>query len=107
MVRQRNTLASVVLILATAAIFLVGHKAAASGKAWCTVEASYNHRYKNYDVYVHSNQPYRSAQVTGSRDGKWSYERNGNGYADVYLYARGGQRVNVTVGKARCSTTLS
>jgi hypothetical protein len=34
-----------------------------------------------------------------------TYHTNGNGYADVYLYADPGNTVTVTVGAASCSTS--
>ena len=74
-------------------------------KAWCTANAVYNSTYNNYDVYVHSNQPYREATATASNGDSWSYETNGSGYADIYLYANAGDTISVTVGAASCATT--
>jgi hypothetical protein len=81
-----------------------------SQAAWCRVSASYNHTYRDYDVYIHSNQPHRDARVTDSHGDSWGYPTNGKGYADVYLYVNGnpnGQKVTVEVGRARCDTYLS
>lgn len=58
--------------------------AAAHKRPWCHVRGSYNSYYKDYDVYVHSNQPYEDARV-------WQKERNIFGYE---------------TGKARCSGRL-
>ena len=77
----------------------------AAPAAWCTVSASYNSKYNNYDVYVHSNQPDRTATATASNGKSWSYRTNGSGYADIYLDADPGNSISVTVGPASCSTT--
>jgi len=74
-------------------------------KTWCTASASYNSTYNDYDVYVHSNQPYREATATASNGASHSYETNGSGYADIYLYAGAGDSIKVTVGAASCATT--
>jgi len=73
--------------------------------AWCTARASYNSRYADWDVYVHSNQP--DATVTASSGGySHSWHTNADGYADVYLRGPApGQTINVTIGAASCSTT--
>ncbi len=79
-----------------------------STRAWCSASASWNSRYSDYDVYVHSNQPHRDATVTGAGRTA-SYYTNSSGYADVYFYAGrsdAGDRIDVQVGAARCSTTL-
>jgi len=75
------------------------------GGAWCTASASYNSRYRDYDVYVRSNQPDRTVTATASNGESQSYHTNSSGYADVYLYADPGDSVVVTVGAARCTTT--
>jgi hypothetical protein len=80
-----------------------------SGAASCTVSASYNSTYRNYDVYVHSNQPDADATVTDTNGDTASYYTDSSGYADVYLYVHGsaaGQRVTATVGGATCSAGL-
>ena len=73
--------------------------------AWCRARAAYNPTYSDYDVYVHSNQPHRTATATASNGASWSYETNGSGYADIYLYANAGDAITVTVGPATCHTT--
>ena len=76
--------------------------------AWCSANASWNSRYDNYDVYVHSNQPHQYATVTGAGQTA-GYYTNDSGYADVYFYASrydAGDNVNVQVGAAHCSTVL-
>jgi hypothetical protein len=89
----------------------------ASG-AWCRASASYNRRSRDYNVYVHSNQPHRDARVKNSSGRElFGYPTDGQGYADIYIYGRGlaegfgagrtRQRVIVEVGRARCSTYLS
>ena len=74
------------------------------GRAWCSASASYNAEYRDYDVYVHSNQPDRTVTATASNGASQSYRTDSSGYADVYLYAAGGDTVKVTVGAASCST---
>lgn len=74
--------------------------------AWCTATASvYNAEYDENNVYVHSDQPYRSA--TASADGhSWSYETNSSGYALIYLNGPPpGAEITVTVGGATCTTS--
>jgi hypothetical protein len=76
--------------------------------AWCSASASWNSKYDDYDVYVHSNQPNQEATVTGAGQTA-GYETNDSGYADVYFYASqsdAGDEINVQVGSANCSTTL-
>jgi cold shock CspA family protein len=88
-----------------------------SSAAWCRASASYNRRDRDYNVYVHSNQPHRDARVKNSNGRElFGYPTNGEGYADVYLYGRAlaegfragaaGQKVIVEVGRARCYTHL-
>jgi hypothetical protein len=82
---------------------------AQTATATCTVSASYNSKYGDWDVYVHSNQPDQTVTVTSSGGNTASYHTNGRGYADVYLHAgqsAGGQRVTVSVGQAGCAGTL-
>jgi hypothetical protein len=77
--------------------------------ASCTVSASYNVTYRDYDVYVHSNQPDETVTVTDTNGDSRSFSTNSSGYADVYLSVHGnpaGQKVTATVGGATCSTTL-
>jgi hypothetical protein len=84
--------------------------AASSGpSATCAVSASYNSTYRDWDVYVHSNQPSQTITVTTSGGETASYHTDSRGYADVYLHAiagAGGQRLTVTVGGATCTATL-
>lgn len=72
--------------------------------AWCSATASVYNASKDWNnVYVNSNQPYRSA--TASADGySWSYETNSSGYAEIYLNGPPpGAEITVTVGGATCS----
>jgi hypothetical protein len=82
----------------------------ASGpSATCAVSASYNSSYRDWDVYVHSNQPGQPVTVTTSGGQTATYHTDSRGYADVYLHATagaGGQRVTVTVGGATCTAAL-
>jgi hypothetical protein len=78
--------------------------------ASCTVSASYNSSYRDYDVYVHSNQPDQTVTVSDTAGDSHSYHTDSAGYADVYLRVSGtaaGQHVTAQVGGATCSTTLS
>ena len=80
-----------------------------TGAGTCTASASYNSRYGDWDVYVHSNQPGQTVNVTTSGGATASYHTDSSGYADVYLHApqsATGQSVTVTVGSATCGTTL-
>jgi len=80
-----------------------------TGSALCTVTASYNSRYDDYDVYVHSHQADQTVMVTDSAGRSRSWHTDGSGYADVYFDAGGdlsGVQVTVRVGAAMCSTTL-
>lgn len=72
---------------------------------WCTASASYNAKYQDYDIYVHSNQPYRTVTATASNGATHSFHTDGTGYADVYLDANSGNNVQVQAGAASCSTT--
>jgi hypothetical protein len=77
--------------------------------ATCTVTASYNAKYGDWDVYVHSVRPDQTVTVTASGGATASYHTDGAGYADVYLHVVGnpsGQRVTAAVGSAACSTNL-
>jgi len=77
-------------------------------KPWCSASARYNPRYHDYDVYVRSNQPERSVTATAP-SATHSWWTDDEGSADVYLRAgpaAAGERVNVRVGAATCSTTL-
>jgi hypothetical protein len=77
--------------------------------AWCEASAEYSSEYENWEIFVHSNQPYRNAEARASNGDHFSYETNSEGYANIYLYVHGnpgGQQVTVEVGEATCSTTL-
>jgi hypothetical protein len=74
----------------------------------CVASASYNSRYGDYDVYVHSNQPDQTVTVAG-RGRSASYQTDASGYADVYFHAApaaAGERLSVRVGGAICHTAL-
>jgi len=75
-----------------------------SAAAWCTA-TTYSSSYGDYDVYVHSNQPNKSATATASNGKSHSRYTNASGYADIYLHADPGNSITVTVGAASCSTT--
>jgi hypothetical protein len=77
--------------------------------ATCTVTASYNSSYRDWDVYVHSDQPDQTVAVSTSGGAMASWHTDGSGYADVYLHVAedaSGQRVAARVGPASCSTNL-
>ena len=89
-----------------------------SSAAWCRASASYNRRSRDYNIYIHSNQPHRDARVKNSSGRElFGYPTNGQGYANIYIYGRGlaegfvggrrRQKVIVEVGRARCFTYLS
>jgi hypothetical protein len=59
---------------------------ATHSRPWCSVHASYNSYDEDYDVYVHSNQPYRDAQVWQKGREVYGYKTNGEGYADIYVF---------------------
>ena len=76
--------------------------------AWCTATAApANDGYPgDYDVFVHSNQPFTNATVSDATD-TYGYETNATGYADIYLWTQyPGEPVSVTVGSAHCSTSI-
>jgi cardiolipin synthase A/B len=77
----------------------------ASG-ARCTATASvYRAADDENNVYVHSNQPYRSATATAGGYSH-SYQTNGSGYALIYFNGPPpGARITVTVGGATCTTS--
>ena len=82
---------------------------AQSATATCTASASYDSKYRDWNVYVHSNQPSQTVTVTASGGQTASYHTNSSGYADVYLHApesASGQHVTVTVGSASCGAIL-
>jgi hypothetical protein len=80
-----------------------------TGAAHCTVNASYNGSYHDYDVYVHSNQPDQTVTVTDAAGHSASWHTDGSGSADVYFHAgsdAAGETVTAHVGTASCSTAL-
>ena len=78
---------------------------APAGAAWCSATFSYNSSYRDYDVYVHSNQPDKSVTASGGGHSH-RYHTDGSGYADVYLRGpQPGAQITVTAGGATCSTT--
>ena len=81
--------------------------AAASSGVWCkTSAAPSNDGYQgDYEVYVHSNQPYTAMTASDAGD-SWSDETDVSGSADVLLTSTSpGEPITVTVGPASCSTT--
>jgi hypothetical protein len=85
------------------------HSPATRAAGRCTVTASYNARYHNYDVYVHSNQPDRAVTVTDAEGHSDTWHTDGAGYADVYFHAgadASGRDITARVGTATCSATL-
>ena len=83
--------------------------AGSAASAKCTVSASYNDRYHDYDVHVHSNHSSQAVTVTdaGGRTATW--HTDASGYADVYLHAgsdASGDTITARVGNASCQGTL-
>ena len=79
----------------------------AGGGAWCSASAVYSSSYRDYDVYVHSNQPDQTVTAMGGGYSR-SWRTDSSGYADVYLRGpSAGTQINVTAGAASCSTTAS
>jgi hypothetical protein len=72
--------------------------------ARCTARASYDAKYGDYDIYVHSNQPGQTVTAKASNGASHSYRTDSSGYAVVYLKAARGDTIQVTVGPASCST---
>jgi hypothetical protein len=75
----------------------------------CTLSASYDAKYRDYNVYVHSNQPDRTVDVSASGGATASWHTDSSGYADVYLHVTGnpaGQLVTASMGNVSCSATL-
>lgn len=95
-------------LLATAPSRSSAGSAPAEG-AQCTLTASYSSSHKDYDVYVHSNQPDQTVTVTDADGHSDSWHTDGSGYADVYFKSGGyapGRKITAQVGGASCSTTL-
>jgi hypothetical protein len=79
------------------------------GSGQCTVTASYNDRYHDYDVYVHSTQPRQTVTVTDAAGRSATWHTDASGYADVYFHAAAdaaGETITAHVGGASCQTTL-
>jgi hypothetical protein len=74
----------------------------------CSVNAAYDPRYHDYDVYVHSGKPDMTVSVTDSLGGSASWHTDSSGYADVYLKAPPNAAAQVTahVGAATCTGAL-
>jgi hypothetical protein len=71
----------------------------------CTVTASYNSTYHDYDVYVYSNQPDQTVTVTDTSGDSDSWHTDSAGYADVYFHAStgaAGEQIAARVGPATC-----
>jgi hypothetical protein len=76
--------------------------------ATCTASARYDAAYRDYDVYVHSNQPDASVTVTGAGQTA-TWHTDATGYADVFFHAgpsAAGAQVMVRAGAAACHATL-
>lgn len=77
--------------------------------AHCAVTASYNPRYHDYDVYVHSSRPDQPVTVTDAAGRSRSWHTDGAGTADVYFDApasAAGELITARVGAATCSGAL-
>jgi cardiolipin synthase A/B len=81
------------------------HKKKAAGARCVATATVYNASRDWNNVYVHSNQPHKTA--TARADGySHSYETNGSGYALIYLNGPPpGVKITVTVGGATCTTS--
>jgi hypothetical protein len=99
-----TVLASALLATGTPALASTSH--GTSVKPWCKASAApANDGWPgDYNVYVKSNRPHRSATASDATD-KWSHETNRSGAATIYLwYQSPGERIKVTVGGATCWT---
>jgi hypothetical protein len=77
--------------------------------AQCTVSASYDDRYHDYNVYVHSNQPDQTVTVTDGAGRTATWHTDSSGYADVYFRApadAAGETITAHVDVASCQTSL-
>jgi phosphatidylserine/phosphatidylglycerophosphate/cardiolipin synthase-like enzyme len=80
-----------------------------TGPAQCSVNASHDSKYNDWNVDVLSNQPGVTATATDSSGTTANYKTSSSGSADIYLKApasAAGQKVTVHVGAATCSGTL-
>lgn len=108
------TLARAQALIAANWVSLASHStptgaAPGSAKARCTALARYNAKFRDYDVFVRSNQPERTVTVTGAGTNA-TYHTDATGYADVFFHApvsAAGKRVTVRVGGATCRAALS
>jgi PKD repeat protein len=74
---------------------------------YCTATAAPAHDgyTGDYDVTIHSNQPDTTATASDATD-SWSTKTNSAGSAKILLYYTSpGEKISVTVGPAKCSTT--
>ena len=104
--RSRTVVAAVNATLARDYADGAAYQKKKSSGAWCKATASvYNASYNENNVYVHSNQPHKTA--TARADGySHSYDTNGSGYALIYLNGPPpGVKITVTVGGATCTTS--
>jgi len=79
------------------------------GGSGCSVTASYDSRYHDFDVDVTSTQDDVTATATDSSGQTDSYHTDSHGYVDIYFKApesAAGQTVTVHVGQATCTGTL-
>ena len=77
--------------------------------AECSLRASYDDRYHDYDVYVHSNQRDRTVTVTDAAGRTATWHTDASGYTDVYFHApadAAGETITAHVGGASCQSTL-
>jgi hypothetical protein len=77
--------------------------------ARCTITASYDDPYHDYDVIVHSNQRGDTVTVTDAAGRTATWHTDASGYADVYFHAPAapaGETITAHVGGASCQSTL-
>lgn len=75
----------------------------------CTLSASYNSRYHDYDVYVQSNEPGQTVRVTDAAGQSASWHADSSGSAEVYFHASvnaAGTSITAHVGGAVCRGRL-
>jgi len=104
--RNRSVVAAVAATLTRDYAGATPYRKKKTAGAWCTATATvYNASRDWNNVYVHSNQPHKTA--TASADGySHSYKTNGSGYALIYLNGPPpGVTITVTVGGATCTTS--
>jgi hypothetical protein len=83
--------------------------ASSAAGAQCSVNASYDDRYHDYDVYVHSNEPDATVTVTDAAGRTATWHTDSSGYADVYFHASAaapGETITAHVGGASGHATL-